>query len=196
MRPAQVQPSMISMTLPWPRAERDVIARARRGDEDAFRLLMDRHRDHAFAIALRITRSPQDAEDVVQQAFVRAWHALGQFRADSAFGTWLHRIVARRALDRASEMKARREREDDLDAAAVARVPDECRDVLLIRRLETLMRRLTPAQRAVVTLFYWEETTVEDIAAALGMPENTVKTHLSRARAALREAWLSTEGSR
>ena len=187
---------MISMTLPWPRVERDVIERARGGDEEAFRLLMDRHRDHAFAIALRITRSPQDAEDVVQQAFVRAWHALGQFRADSAFGTWLHRIVARRALDRASAMKARREREDDLDAAAVVRIPETYRDVVLIRRLETLMRRLTPAQRAVVTLFYWEETPVEEIAGALGMPENTVKTHLSRARAALREAWRNTEGSR
>jgi len=187
---------MIAMTLPWPRAERDVIDRARGGDEDAFRLLMNRHRDHAFAIALRITRSRQDAEDVVQQAFVRAWHALGQFRADSAFGTWLHRIVARRALDRASEMKARREREEDLDAATAVHVDEERRDVLLIRRLETLMRRLTPAQRAVVTLFYWEETSVEEIAGALGMPENTVKTHLSRARAVLREAWLSTEGPR
>ena len=173
------------------------LARARGGDEDAFRLLMDRHRDHAFAIALRITRSPADAEDVVQQAFVRAWHALGQFRAESAFGTWLHRIVARRALDRASQLKTRREREDDLDtaSAALALSHDE-RDVLLIRRLEQLMRQLTAPQRAVVTLFYWEDTSVEEIAGALGMPVNTVKTHLSRARAVLREAWLRAEGQR
>ena len=176
--------------------EQDVILRARAGDEDAFRMLMDRHRDHAFAIALRITRSPQDAEDVVQQAFVRAWNALAQFRAESSFGTWLHSIVARRALDRASQMKTHREREDDLDAATFVFSASEGRDVLLIRRLERLMQRLTAPQRAVVTLFYWEETPVEEIARALRMPENTVKTHLSRARAALREAWLKSEGSR
>jgi RNA polymerase sigma-70 factor, ECF subfamily len=199
MAAATVQPSMIpAATEDAGEAERHTILRARAGDEDAFRALMDAHRDHAFAIALRITRSRQDAEDVVQQAFVRAWHALGQFRADSAFGTWMHRIVARNALDRASQLKTRREREDDLDAAntALAFSAHEPRDVLLVRRLEALMRSLSAAQRAVVTLFYWEETPVDEIAATLGMPENTVKTHLSRARAALREAWLRTEGQR
>jgi RNA polymerase sigma-70 factor (ECF subfamily) len=159
---------------------------------------MDRHRAHAYGIALRITRSPEDAEDVVQQAFVRAWHFLGEFRAESAFGTWLHRIVARRALDRASQMKTRREREEEMDVASLPAVSpaEQGRDVILIRRLELLMRRLTAAQRAVVTLYYWDETPVEQIAGALGMPENTVKTHLSRARAALRESWLSMEGRR
>jgi RNA polymerase sigma-70 factor (ECF subfamily) len=58
------------------------------------------------------------------------------------------------------------------------------------------MRRLTPAQRAVVTLYYWDDTPVDQIAATLSMPENTVKTHLSRARGALRESWLSMEGER
>jgi RNA polymerase sigma-70 factor (ECF subfamily) len=161
-------------------------------------MLMDRHRAHAFGIALRITRSREDAEDVVQQAFVRAWHFIGQFRAESTFGTWLHRIVARRALDRASQMKARRDREEDTDVGSLplAGVAEQGRDVILIRRLELLMRRLTPAQRAVVTLYYWDETPVEEIAGVLGMPENTVKTHLSRARAALRESWLSMEGRR
>lgn len=203
MSVAAVQSSMISAIAPRRESddtgetERLAILRARTGDEDAFRLLMDRHRDRAFAIALRITRSRQDAEDVVQQAFVRAWHGLGGFRADAAFGTWLHRIVARNALDRASQLKARREREDDLDTAnAFAFATHEPRDVLLVRRLESLMRSLSAPQRAVVTLFYWEETAVEEIAATLGMPENTVKTHLSRARAALREAWLRTEGQR
>jgi RNA polymerase sigma-70 factor (ECF subfamily) len=180
-----------------PDAEHAVIRRARAGDEDAFRMLMDRHRARAFGIALRITRSREDAEDVVQQAFVRAWHALAQFRAESAFGTWLHQIVARRALDRVSQMNMRREREDDVDLASLPlMIPAESRDVLLIRRLEQLMQRLTAPQRAVVTLFYWEDTPVEEIAGVLGMPENTVKTHLSRARAALREAWLSAERNR
>jgi RNA polymerase sigma-70 factor (ECF subfamily) len=178
-------------------AEHEIIRRACAGDEDAFRMLMDRHRARAFGIALRITRSREDAEDVVQQAFVRAWHALAQFRAQSAFGTWLHRIVARRALDRVSQIKVRREREDDVDLAALPLlIPAEGRDVFLIRRLEQLMQRLTAPQRAVVTLFYWEDTPIDEIASILGIPENTVKTHLSRARAALRAAWLTMEGRR
>jgi RNA polymerase sigma factor (sigma-70 family) len=179
-------------------AENELVQQARAGDENAFRTLMDRHRDHAYGIALRITRSPEDAEDVTQQAFVRAWFALGQFRSESRFGTWLHRIVARRALDRASQMKARQAREDDIDveSLSVSFSGNLGRDVILIRRLEQMMRRLTAAQRAVVTLFYWDETPVEEIAGALGMPENTVKTHLSRARATLREAWLKMEGKR
>lgn len=178
-----------------PADEHEIVRRAAAGDEDAFRMLMDRHRPHALALALRITRSRADAEDVVQQAFVRAWHALDRFRFDSAFGTWLHRIVARRALDRASRLKLFRSREDDLDDVQTLTIEPH-RDVILIRRLEQLLRRLTAAQRAVVTLHYWHEATVSEIATTLGMPENTVKTHLSRARAALRDAWLSMEGSR
>lgn len=176
------------MTDPGADREDLWIERARAGDEDAFRMLMDRHRDRAYALALRITRSRADAEDVVQQAFVRAWFALDRFRGDSAFGTWLHRIVARRALDRATRLRLWRTREDTA-AIPVTFANDDHRDVLLIRRLESLMRGLSAAQRAVVTLHYWHDATVEEIATTLGMPANTVKTHLSRARAALRKAW-------
>ena len=174
--------------------ERRWIERARIGDEDAFRMLMDRHRDRGYAIALRITRSPADADDVVQQAFVRVWFSLDGFRGESSFGTWLHRIVARCAFDRASKMKVRRAREIELDDS-IPSVPMNARDVILIRRLDGLMKELSAAQRAVVTLHYWADTPVEEVARVLGMPENTVKTHLSRARAALREAWLK-RGSR
>lgn len=161
-------------------------------------MLMDRHRDRVYALALRITRSPEDAEDVAQQAFVRAWNALGQFRGDSAFSTWLHRIAARRALDRATQTRARQNQELTAEVAGLAleAAPAEDRDGILARRLERLITRLTAAQRAVVTLYYWEENLIGDIAVTLRMPENTVKTHLSRARAVLREAWLSTEGKK
>ena len=178
-------------------AEHDLIERARAGDEDAFRMLMDRHRNRAYAVALRITRSPQDAEDVAQQAFVRVWRALGEFRGQSTFSTWLHSIVARRALDRASSLRAIRAREENLELATLP-VSEAAsgRDVILLKRLETLMRSLTAAQRAVITLHYWGEQSVEEIAAALAMPENTVKTHLRRTRASLRAAWLDMESER
>lgn len=182
-----------AVQLEMPDDERGLIERARAGDEEAFRMLMDRHRENAYAVALRITRSPADADDVTQQAFVRAWFALEKFRGESSFGTWLHKIVARRALDRAAQMKSR-ETDQVMDDTLSA--TDQSRDVILIARLQKLMVNLTPAQRAVVTLHYWDDLSVADVAAALRMPVNTVKTHLSRSRKTLREEWLRLEGQR
>ncbi len=173
------------------------MARARQGDREAFRELVDRHRDRAYGLALRVLRSELDAEEVAQDAFVRAWLALPTFRGESAFGTWLHAIVMRCALDRAATLKRRRMRDADLDAAA-ERAADTggaaaAERVRLALRMERLMDRLSDPQRAVVTLFYYEGRSVEQVALALAMPEGTVKTHLSRARETLREAWLRVE---
>jgi len=172
-----------------------LVTRARRGDAVAFGLLVERHQDRAYAVALRITRSPAEAAEAVQEALVRAWQALPTFRGDAAFATWLHRVVARRALDRAVAFETRRRREVAPEAAAGE--PAEAgpeRDRLLARRLERLLGELSPAQRAAVTLHYLEDQPVEAVGAALGMPVNTVKTHLHRARAALRAAWGSDGG--
>ncbi len=175
--------------------EAALVARARARDEEAFRMLVDLHRDRAYGLALRITRSASDAEDVAQEAFVRAWHALPRFRGESAFGTWLHRIVARRALDRAATLRTRTGREAGLDAVAEPEAPEApARDVLLARRLEGLMGGLSAPQRAVVTLFYGQDMAVEDVARQLALGENTVKTHLARARTALRAAWARESG--
>ena len=172
-------------------AEDELVDRARSGDAEAFRQLVDRHRDRVYGLALRIVRSAADAEDVAQEAFVRAWVALPQFRGESAFTTWLHRIVVRRAFDRLEQLKRRRGRETELeDAGDLAALGGEDPSAApRARRLELLIATLAPMQRAAVTLFYYEDRSVEEVARTLGVPENTVKTHLSRARAALREGW-------
>jgi RNA polymerase sigma-70 factor, ECF subfamily len=174
--------------------ERECVARARAGDEQAFRVLVETHRDRAFGLALRILRSHADAEDVAQEAFVRAWQALPRFRGEAGFGTWMYRIVARQSFDRLEQLKRRREREtviEDAEETVIAGANDAVPDA---RRLERLMATLSAPQRAAVTLFYYEDHSVERVAETLGMPENTVKTHLSRARAMLREAWLRESG--
>jgi RNA polymerase sigma-70 factor (ECF subfamily) len=178
------------------RAEAGLVERARQGDQEAFRMLVDRHRDHAYGLALQITRSSDEAEDAAQEAFLRAWRALPGFRGEASFGTWLHRIVARRALDHALARRTRAMRETEVEAAEALPCPAFGeRDFVLARRLERLMECLGARQRAVVTLFYREDRPVEEIASVLAMPENTVKTHLRRARAALREAWLRDQGA-
>jgi RNA polymerase sigma-70 factor, ECF subfamily len=175
---------------------RSLLERSRGGDQSAFRELVVLHQDQAYGLALRITRSPADAEEVAQDAFLRAWLALARFRGDSSFGTWLYRIVARRAFDRLEWIRSRRGREVGGEEAAGlaerATAPAGAQDhetVLRARRLERMVNALPAAQRAAVTLYYYEDRSVEQVAGILGIPENTVKTHLSRARATLRSAW-------
>jgi RNA polymerase sigma-70 factor (ECF subfamily) len=168
-----------------------LVGAARNGDREAFRALVDRHRDRACALALRVLRSPDDAEEAAQDAFLKAWRSLPGFRGDAAFGTWLHRITLRVALDRAESLKHRRTREAPIEDAATLPAPPPTRaEHAVARRLEHLLAGLSPAQRAVVTLHYWQGCPVRDIAQALDLSENTVKTHLRRARLGLREAWL------
>jgi RNA polymerase sigma-70 factor (ECF subfamily) len=178
---------------------RSLLERSRGGDQSAFRELVVLHQDRAYGLALRITRSPADAEEVAQDAFLRAWLALARFRGESSFGTWLHRIVARRAFDRLAQLRTRRGREveveevADLPAPAAGAAGGGAEPAARARRLERMVRALPAAQRATVTLYYYEDRSVEQVAGILGMPENTVKTHLSRARAALRAAWPREE---
>ena len=176
-------------------AERVLIERARARETSAFRELVDRHRDRAYGLALRIVRSPSDAEEVAQDAFVRAWLALPRYRGEARFGTWLHRIVARCAIDRARLLRTRRQRESALDdapepAARPAGGAERVGEASMTRALEAL----TDVQRAVVTMFYYEDRSVQQVAIALGLPDGTVKTHLSRARAAMRKALASARG--
>src|SRR5262244_4298156 len=86
-----------------------VLARARQGDSEAFRALVERHSRSVFRLAFRMTGNEQDAEDVVQEAFLRAYKQLGRFESRANFGTWLYRIVANCSVDL---MRARQSRHD------------------------------------------------------------------------------------
>jgi RNA polymerase sigma-70 factor, ECF subfamily len=180
-----------------PEDEQRLLARCRDGDTRAFQILVGRYQDRAYGLALRVLHSEPDAEEVTQDSFVRAWKALADFRGDAAFGTWLYRIVWRRALDRAAVLRARQVREAPLESAA-----DEGVDAGVGSggRVDAASwKRLTEApsapQQAVVTLFYDQDLSVKDVARALDMPEGTVKTHLSRARAALRARYRQSHES-
>lgn len=187
--------------------EPGILARCRAGETAAFATLVDRYRDRAYGLALRVTRSAPDAEEVAQDAFVSAWRSIGAFRGEASFSTWLYRIVWRKALDRAEQLRNRTRREIAVDdparvEAESAPTGDRISGIAGhagqgmttgtadAARLERLLAELPETPRAVVTLYYYEDRSVSDVAAALGIPEGTVKTHLFRARAALRGGWL------
>src|SRR5215470_3376594 len=96
-----------------------VLARARQGDSDAFRALVERHSRSVFRLAFRMTGNEQDAEDVVQESFLRAYRQLGRFESRANFGTWLYRIVANCSVDLMRTRRGRRDwaGSDELDEA-------------------------------------------------------------------------------
>ena len=188
--------------------EPELLARCRAGETAPFAVLVDRYRDRAYGLAFRLTRSAPDAEEVAQDAFVSAWRSLGTFRGDATFSTWLYRIVWRKALDRVELLRNRGRREvavddparveaESVSSGSSAGVSQGLHDRAPAdsSRLERLLGTLSELSRAVVTLYYYEDRSVSDVAAALGIPEGTVKTYLFRARAVLREGWLREERS-
>jgi RNA polymerase sigma-70 factor (ECF subfamily) len=168
------------------------IRRARGGDPEAFGRLVDRYRDRALETALRIVGSREEAEEVAQDSFVRAWRFLGGFRGECRFSTWLYRIVTRQALDAARKLQRIRAHEKESERIEALPRPAAPPDSHL-RRLERALAELTPVQRAVVTLHYLRDETVEETARILEMPPGTVKSHLHRSRSALRRAWMRQE---
>src|SRR5438132_3184200 len=136
-----------------------VLARARQGDSDAFRALVERHSRSVFRLAFRMTGNEQDAEDVVQESFLRAYRQLGRFESRANFGTWLYRITANCAVDMMRARQARHDqaRGDSLDEAAEVRSerPDPERlteSAEIQRRVGDAMAALSPLERAAFTL--------------------------------------------
>jgi RNA polymerase sigma-70 factor (ECF subfamily) len=169
--------------------ERAEIERARAGDVEAFRALVERHRDRAFALALRVLGTREEAEEAAQDAFVRVWRALPEFRGESSFATWLHRIVVRIAIDRSSSLRTRARRETASDELPEVAAEGPVADPVLGGQVERLLGQLSEVQRAAVVLYHLEDRPLAEVAEVLALPENTVKTHLSRARAAMRVTW-------
>src|SRR6267143_6695264 len=168
-----------------------LIARAQRGDTAAYEEIVQRYQQIAFRTAYVITGSSADAEDAAQEGFVKAYRALGRFRAGADPRPWLLRIVANEARNRVRSSGRRHGLElrlaDDFrpgDAAPspeAAAVASEDR-----RRLLGLLRALSKEDRLVISSRYFLELSSEETAAALGIPEGTVKSRLSRALARLR----------
>ena len=175
------------------RADQGVlIARVLAGDMGAARALYDAHVDRVYRVAARIVGDDERARDCTQEAFVRAFRKLAQFRGDSALATWLHAIAVAVALDEAKRLRLAREREADLDDAAGSAERGEAggfgAEPDLKARMARAIDALPEIYRTVFVMYDVEGYTHPEIGAALGLPVGTSKARLSHARARLREA--------
>lgn len=178
---------------------------ARKGNQHAFRILVERHSPSVFRLAFRMTANEQDAEDVVQETFLRAYKQLGRFDGRAAFASWLYRICANCSLDLLRARKNRKEQQDSIEGAdgelrwldrVAATDPSPERltqSGQIAGLLEPALDQLSEMERAAFVLRHYEGCDIEEIARTLGVRANAAKHSVFRAvqklRRALEPAW-------
>lgn len=164
--------------------DRLLVGAARRGDLEAFEVLVRRHQGPVYRVALRMLGSEADAEDAAQEAFVHAWRSLARFRGDSAFATWIYRIVTNRCLN---AMAARRPVEAlvDLYSDPGGDPVDVAERRARLQAVAAGILTLPPDQRAALVLREFQGLAYEDVAEVLGVSLAAVKGRIYRARIGL-----------
>jgi RNA polymerase sigma-70 factor, ECF subfamily len=179
-------------------SDASVVAQVRAGDSGAFRVLVERHSRPVFRLAFRLTGNQQDAEDVVQETFLRAFGRLNRFEARASFGTWLHRIAVNCAMD---VLRGRPKAQllaslDDQASAGTADTPDEdaigperwAESAEIRRSLNQALDVLTPAERAAFVLRHFEGRSLDEIGRELGLRTSATKHSIFRAVQKVRRA--------
>lgn len=171
------------------------------GDHESFRVLVERHSRSIFRLAFRMTGNEHDAEDIVQDTFLRAYRAMDQFEARANFGTWLHRVAINCALDHLRRVKRREEESylndprweeegDPLGSVPSAGPTPErlMLSVELRKKIEGAMASLSDRERAAFVMRHFDGCSIEEIGRTLGLRGTAAKNTIFRAVHKLREA--------
>jgi RNA polymerase sigma-70 factor (ECF subfamily) len=172
-------------------SDHECAAAAREGDHAAFSELVRRHQDAVYRFVLRMLGSREEALEVAQDAFLRAWQALPQWQPEAQFRTWLFRIASNAALDalRRRRIVGFEPLAEGFDAASAEPDPEKRLELKQeVGALEASLARLSAEHREILLLREVENMSYEEIGAVLGLSEGTVKSRLARARTALLEA--------
>lgn len=179
------------------------VERTLAGDRDAYRVLVERHSRTMYRMAYRMTGNAYDAEEVVQESFLRAYQKLNQFAGNANFGTWVYRIAANYAIDRLRQRnseEARRENpgkagEDSLEVDPLSQVQDVAPSperlagsAQLADRIKTALAELSPAERTAIVMRHWDGCGIEEIATVLKSNSNATKNTVFRAVQKLRRS--------
>lgn len=157
------------------------------GQQQGFAMLVDKHKELAFTVALRITGNREDAEEVAMDAFVKAFRSLGSFKRESKFSTWLYRIVYNTAISRTRKKSPEF---TPLDDTLTERLPDtgqiaSVNELTFEEKEEfvnSALQSLPPDDALLITLFYKEMIPVEEISQITGLSQSNVKVKLHRIR--------------
>jgi len=173
--------------------DNEIISRVLQGEQNAYAELVNRYQSYVFTLTLRLIKSREDAEEVAQDVFIKAYRSLADFRGESKFSTWLYTITNTTSI---SFLRKKRLNMDSLDNEKVFEVADNHNSgfradtiekkskVNMVNQAITL---LNPDDAEIITLFYKAEQTLEEISKILGLETNTVKVRLHRARTRLKE---------
>lgn len=168
--------------------ERDLVTRARDGDRAAMEELYDRHSGRVYSVVRRLAGDDALADDLAQEAWIRAFEKLGSFRGESSFGTWMYRLATNTALNHLRSASRHRELESEASEEVMSRRPGSVDDAVINQRiLSRALDELAPGYRQVLVLHDVEGLTHDEIAEKLGVATGTSKSQLHKARARMRE---------
>jgi RNA polymerase sigma-70 factor (ECF subfamily) len=171
--------------------EDELILKSREGDRDAFRQIVQIHQEFAYAVAYRFLGNATDAEDAVQESFLKVWTHLGDFDPSKKFSTWLYRIVTNACLDHVKSSKRRRAvmvSSSEVDRAVSGSGPDTAfEEKEAVRMIHRFVRELPVKQRMVFILRDLQDLSVEETARVLKSSQASVKSNLCHARKFIRE---------
>lgn len=166
------------------------IARAKKGDAEAFSALVETYETSVYRLALRMCGNAHDAEEVTQEAFLAAWRGLPAFRGESKFSSWLYQLTSNAAIDFLRREKRHRGAtpiEEEVDLAAPGTPQQAAEEAELREALQQALDALTPEHRQIFLLRQMQQMSYEEIGRLLGLESGTVKSRLSRAKKQLRQ---------
>ena len=200
---SQMNPSVESGLGPNLLPDAVAVERTLAGDRDAYRILVERHSHNVYRLAYRMAGNSHDAEEIVQEAFLRGYQKLKQFAGQANFGTWVYRIAANYAIDRLRQRKVEdsrreqpsRESEQGAESDPLAQLKDSAPSPerlagssQLAVRIEQALKALTPAERTAIVMRHWDGCGIDEIATVLKSSTTAAKNTVFRAVQKLRTA--------
>lgn len=176
--------------------EKELISRSLQGDHKAYGILVNQYKYLIFTLACRMLKNREDAEEVAQDTFVKAYNSLKTFKGDAKFSSWLYRIAYRKCLDLLRKEKRRPgaealEIDGVKDLRASGNVLEHIEGEERSELLKAAIDRLTEIDAAMVTLYYYEQLTLREISGILDMSQNVIKVRLFRSRKQLEQLLIN-----
>jgi RNA polymerase sigma-70 factor (ECF subfamily) len=176
-------------------SDNEIIEQIRRGDKRRYSHLVEKYKDRAFGLALRLLKNREEAEEATEDAFIRAYNALERFQNRASFGTWLYRIVYNVCLTRLNSKKGglksleydEGKDYDEYPLTSQSSLYEKIEINDMVGFVHKIIGEMPERYQVILSLFYFQELSYQEICEIMELPLGTVKTHLFRARAMLQE---------